>query len=291
MRESGIAANQIAAACLNCGAPVGGVFCAACGQRVVPANPTVSELAGDAWQELSGYDGRIAATCKALLHPGQLTRDYLAGRRAHYLSPVRLYLTASLIYFLVAAAAPNLSNSPGEIRGPGDLRIGVWDDRKSETLTAADRAELEADLAKASWPVRMLLQAVSKDPEAFRAHLFTIMPRVFFAMLPVFAAIVWLFYRHRRFPAALVYAVHLHACAFLMFSVSEAAKFARTPWVAAPVALVVTIAFAVYALRSLKDVFGGGWSITLVKATAIGVVYLVASMPAFLIMLVWASLV
>lgn len=292
MRESGIAANQVVAACLNCGAPIGGAFCAACGQRVVPADPTLSELAGDAWQELSGYDGRIASTFKALLHPGQLTRDYLSGRRAHFLSPVRLYLMASVVYFLIAAAAPSLNNqSPGEVRGPGNLRIGVWDDRKSPLLTAEDRAELEADLQKASWPIRILLQAVARDPQAFRAHLFTIMPRVFFAMLPVFAGIVWLFYRHRRFPAALVFAVHLHAFAFLIFAISEAAKFSGTNWVAAPVAMVVTVVFAVYALRSLREVFGGRWPITLAKATAIGVVYLIASMPAFLIMLVWASLV
>ena len=43
------------------------------------------KLAGDAWQELSGYDGRIAATFRGLLHPGRLTLEYLQGRRARYL--------------------------------------------------------------------------------------------------------------------------------------------------------------------------------------------------------------
>ena len=76
--------------CLNCGADLHGAFCADCGQRAVPANPTIAELAGDAWQELSGYDGRIAATFKGLLRPGLLTVDYLQGRRARYLSPIRL---------------------------------------------------------------------------------------------------------------------------------------------------------------------------------------------------------
>ena len=83
------------------------MFCGACGQRSVPANPTVSELAGDAWQELSGYDGRIAATFRGLLHPGRLTLEYLQGRRARYLPPIRLYLIASVTYFLLAAAAPD----------------------------------------------------------------------------------------------------------------------------------------------------------------------------------------
>jgi hypothetical protein len=101
--------------CLNCGAALHGAFCGACGQRSVPADPTVSELAGDAWQELSGYDGRVAATFRGLLHPGRLTLEYLQGRRARYLSPVRLYLTVSVIYFLIAATAPQIA---------GGLRIG-----------------------------------------------------------------------------------------------------------------------------------------------------------------------
>src|SRR6185503_15425032 len=113
-------AQSDAGRCLNCGEVLGGAFCSACGQRSVPINPTVSELAGDAWNELSGYDGRIAATFRHLLRPGQLTVDYLQGRRARYLSPVRLYLICSVVYFLVAAAAP---------QGVGGIRIGVWDDR------------------------------------------------------------------------------------------------------------------------------------------------------------------
>ena len=277
--------------CLNCGAELNGAFCGACGQRSVPADPTVAELAGDAWQEMSGYDGRIAGTFRDLLHPGRLTLGYLQGRRARYLSPIRLYLFASLVYFLAAAAAPAAPAQSAELRGPGGLRIGVWDDRKSGLLTEQDRAELNGELADAWWPVRLLLEAVAKDPVAFRARLFTIMPRVFFGMLPIFAGIVWLFYRNRRFPTALVFAVHLHAFAFLISSLSEASKMTQSPAVMAAVGIPVVIIFVVYALRALRAVFGGRWPITLAKAVGIGVVYLLASIPAFFIILIWASVV
>ena len=105
--------------CLNCGTPLQGAFCAACGQRAVPPNPTVRELAGDAWHELSGYDGRIMSTIRGLVRPGFLTREYLAGRRAHYLPPLRVYLILSVIYFVVAASAPTL-NGAGWARGLAD---------------------------------------------------------------------------------------------------------------------------------------------------------------------------
>ena len=193
---------------------------------------------------------------------------------------------------MVAAAAPaDPSQSPGEIRGPGSFRLGVWNDSRNEQLTEEDRAQLKAEIAETVWPLRILLEAVSRDPEAFRANLFTVMPRVLFAMLPVFAAIVWLFYRQRRFPTALVFAVHVHAFAFLAFSISEASKFTESRPVMGMVGVTVALLLVVYALRALRGVFGGRWGITLAKAAAIGFVYVLASIPAFLVILIWASLV
>jgi hypothetical protein len=135
-----------------------------------------------------------------------------------------------------------------------------------------------------------MLRAVATDPIGFRARVLTIMPRVFFALLPVFAVIVALFYRGRRFPTSLVFAVHLHAFAFVAFTLSEAAKLTWSVSVAVTVGSIVTVAFTVYALMALRAVFGGGWGMTLVKATGIAVVYLIASMPAFAVILAWASL-
>lgn len=267
-------------ACLNCGADLHGAFCAACGQRAVPSNPSVSELAGDAWHELSGYDGRVAATFRAVLHPGRLTREYLQGRRARYLSPVRLYLIASVVYFIAAAAAPESTSG-----------LRVWNDNGNVPLTAEDRAALDADLAGRAWPVRVLLRSVAEDPAAFRARVFTILPRVFFAMLPAFAGVFWLFYRRMRFPAVLVFAAHLHAFAFLALTISETAKLTEVPAVMAPIALIVLATVATYALRAQRAVFGGGWVMTLAKAAAIAVLYVIAAVPALAIALIWASMV
>jgi hypothetical protein len=41
------------------------------------------------------------------MRPGQLTRDYLRGRRARYMPPFRSYLVLSLIFFLVAFFDPH----------------------------------------------------------------------------------------------------------------------------------------------------------------------------------------
>ena len=287
--ESEVTQNALAAIgdadsgrCLNCGETLYGAFCAACGQRSVPAEPTVKEIAGDAWQELSGYDGRIAATFRALLRPGHLTVEYLRGRRARYLSPVRLYLIVSVIYFVAAAAAPETA---------GGLQVGlVQPGGGSATLSAEDRAQALKDLENGSWLLRTFLRPIIEDPEAFRARIFTIMPRVFFGMLPVFAAIVALFYRRRKFLSALVFAVHLHAFAFVIFLASQLAKFSESALFAGLVSLVATIVFGVYALQAFRTVFGGSWPQTIGKSVGIGALYLLVFAPAFLIILIWAAL-
>jgi Protein of unknown function (DUF3667) len=278
--------------CLNCGAGLRGAFCAACGQRSVPANPTVSELAGDAWQELSGYDGRIALTFRGLLRPGHLTAEYLQGRRARYLPPIRLYLIVSVAYFLVSASTPLSTDRSADITGPAGMKIQVTDRSggSGPLLTPEDRAEILKNVDQEVWFIRPMLRAFAEDPEAFRARIFTIMPRVFFGLLPVFAAIVAMFYRGRTFPTALVFATHVHAFAFLIFAVSELAKLTQQAVVMGIVGVGALLVFVVYAVRAFRAVFGGTWFMTTAKALGVGIVYLFASIPAFIIILAWASL-
>ena len=111
-----------------------------------------------------------------------------------------------------------------------------------------------------------MIRSMLEDPSGFRQRMFTIMPRVFFVLLPVFAGVVALFYRKRHFPTALVFAVHLHAFAFIVYSISEALKFAGNPHLAERIGAVMAVIFAIYALKSFRAVYGGGWPMTIAKA-------------------------
>src|SRR4051812_14111428 len=114
------------ARCLNCGTELAGPFCAQCGQRDIPPYPSVRELVTDAFWELSGWDGRFAATVRTLVRtPGHLTVDFLEGRRARFISPLRLYLLASLLYFVVAAAIPDVTTKNGTTISAAGIQIGT----------------------------------------------------------------------------------------------------------------------------------------------------------------------
>ena len=196
-----------------------------------------------------------------------------------------LYLLVSVVYFVVAASAPTLD---GQADGPGGLRIRI-DNQSGPQMSDEERAQMAAELDDSPWFLRPMFRAMLEDPAGFRQRIFTVMPRVFFALLPVFAAIVALFYRRRNFPTALVFAVHLHAFAFIAFTVTEALKFTGNNHLAERVGAIIALAFGIYALKSFRAVFGGGWPITLAKAVGIGFVYLVAAVPAFIVIILWAS--
>jgi hypothetical protein len=133
--------------CLNCGAELHGPFCTDCGQRVVPPYPTLREMAGDAWQEFSGWDGRFARTLRMLIHPGALTLEVLEGRRARYVSPLRLYLVASIMFFLIAAAAPSLRKPQAVELSDGGKKIDLL-----QQLSPEERAIAQKQIDRApSW--------------------------------------------------------------------------------------------------------------------------------------------
>lgn len=94
--------------CLNCGTQLQGQYCGNCGQRARSRLISLWELISDAFGDLFEIDSRLWQTLILLImRPGQLTRDYLRGRRARYMPPFRSYLVLSLIFFLVAFFDPH----------------------------------------------------------------------------------------------------------------------------------------------------------------------------------------
>ncbi len=93
--------------CLNCGAPLYGQYCGQCGQRATSRLISLYELTRDAFGDLFELDSRLWRTLiPLLLRPGELTRDYLEGRRARYMPPFRMYLVLSVVFFIVAFFDP-----------------------------------------------------------------------------------------------------------------------------------------------------------------------------------------
>ena len=94
--------------CLNCQATLYGRYCHVCGQENLEPKKTVWHLVQHFFNDITHFDGKFFATVKYLLRkPGFLSAEYVAGRRASYLNPIRMYVFTSAFFFLILFALKN----------------------------------------------------------------------------------------------------------------------------------------------------------------------------------------
>ncbi len=116
--------------CENCGAELTGQYCAKCGQQAVDYHRSLLHILADAADSFFNWDAKFFKSIGVLLaQPWKLTNDFNSGKRARYVHPLRLYLLASITFFLIAKLLNFQTSGPPEFR-------------------AEDRAALDAAIAK-----------------------------------------------------------------------------------------------------------------------------------------------
>lgn len=94
--------------CDNCNVEVVGRFCPLCGQNDKNYENSLWRVIGDILREQFDFHSRATRTFKSLvLHPGSLAVEFRANRRASYVSPIRMYLFSSLLFFFIVALSPS----------------------------------------------------------------------------------------------------------------------------------------------------------------------------------------
>lgn len=88
--------------CENCGAELVGPYCARCGQPAIDYRRSIGSLLVDAADAFFNLDARFFQSFGLLLiKPWQLTNEFVEGKRARHVHPLRVYLIASVLFFLV----------------------------------------------------------------------------------------------------------------------------------------------------------------------------------------------
>jgi hypothetical protein len=88
--------------CLNCGTILEGKFCHNCGQENLEMKESFGHMLNHAISDYFHFDYQFFHTLRPLfLNPGKLTKEYLAGHRAQYLHPVKMYIFISLVFFVL----------------------------------------------------------------------------------------------------------------------------------------------------------------------------------------------
>jgi hypothetical protein len=94
------AESQPGQVCENCGAPLYGKYCYACGQPTTGMVRHFGSIISDIADSVLNIDERVFRTLLPLyLRPGQLTLDYFEGKRARYVTPFRLVFFLAIVAF------------------------------------------------------------------------------------------------------------------------------------------------------------------------------------------------
>lgn len=123
--------------CLNCQTQLTGAYCSICGQKS-HVHRTLRGFGHDVLHGVLHFDGKIWRTLPMLAwNPGELTRRYVHGERAKFVSPIALFLFMVFLSFAVFSmiAPTNM--------GEGKVRMSVAEAAKE---IESDRAELLSNI-------------------------------------------------------------------------------------------------------------------------------------------------
>ncbi|MGD9966426.1 MAG: DUF3667 domain-containing protein [Hyphomonadaceae bacterium] len=134
--------------CPNCDAPITGRYCSNCGQHTA-ANRRLTHVAAEFLHNLWHLDTKTWRTLPMVVfRPGTLTRNYVYGKRARYLSPLTMFLFAIFLLFF----AFSFVDAPVELDGtPQQQRAGL-EEAVREAQAELTREERESAVARAQPP-------------------------------------------------------------------------------------------------------------------------------------------
>ena len=131
-------------ACLNCGAVVAGNYCAQCGQAA-HLHRSFGAIGHDLAHGVLHFEGKIWNTLPELaLRPGHLTRRYIHGERAKFVSPFALFLFSAFLMYAIFSLTSHGSEAGKMVQ----MDKGEIAELKQEEARAdAQIAKIEAKLA------------------------------------------------------------------------------------------------------------------------------------------------
>jgi hypothetical protein len=246
----------MAGTCASCGHPQEQRYCQRCGEeRLDPRQLTLWYfLTRTLPAEISDLDGKIWRTLRLLLcRPGLLAVEYAAGRRRPYVMPMRMLLTAIIVYALLMPSGTTFT-----LEIPGiPIRFNVAPARLQQgqsiegTLYRIDRFDvLRRMYEKKMGPAASATADVTKR---FSGMLGAVATPLSFASVLMFALVLYASFNRRR-PLMLEHAVFsMHYFSFVLVSaLMQLAVFRAAMALQGPaLAIAFLLVFSVWQLAYL----------------------------------------
>jgi hypothetical protein len=233
--------------CPNCLANLEGSYCSACGQpRIQPGDLSARRFFHELTDEVATLHLKFKTlrSLQALVRPGLLTAEYLAGRRQRHLTPIQLYFVCAALFFLTAPFAGFTLASLMADDQSGDLL----------RLVSARAGERGLDPVVFSQRFDLRVQSVYTVALGTGAIAIALMLQLLFrAAFP--------------FGVHLIFALHYFSFQYLITAAAGASRrFGLMEEVAAALAIGVT---SIYLFAAMRRVYLGSLSSTLLKSAVL----------------------
>jgi hypothetical protein len=145
MEMSGQDTQGVPATCENCGTPLQGHYCHACGQSEHSPTRHFWHALEEVFESFWHLDGRVFRTLRDLLVPGRVARNYLDGQRVRYIAPLRLFVILSLLTFFIGKLTIHIDEEGFKFEG----REAVFATAQTIPEVEQSREKLLAELSEA----------------------------------------------------------------------------------------------------------------------------------------------
>ncbi|MEP7314764.1 MAG: DUF3667 domain-containing protein [Pseudomonadota bacterium] len=241
--------------CPSCGAPDLSLYCARCGEkRITSIDHSLHRFFLEVLDAITSFDSKILRSTWFLVsRPGFLSAEWLEGRRVRYLSPLRIFVMLSIVYYLSNSIFPY-----NAFTTPLDTQLHLNNYYGEFAAEMVEEKLRSSGLGSAEFEV-----AYNRKTEVLSKTLL-------FSLIPVIALIFYaLFFRKRKYFAEhLAVATHFWAFALLLIGVfipSLLLVLARVgPSIGIPAAvitgdalptLIIQSVFAIYLVLMLRRAY------------------------------------
>ena len=247
--------------CLNCQTVRVGEYCHRCGQSE-HVHRSIAALGHDLAHGVFHFEGKFWRTLPMLAtRPGELTRRYIQGERANFLSPFATFLFSVFLMFAVFNA----------------IGAKAFADRTPSASSGDPELVVDMELSDAPAPLRAIDGAwrrAKSNPSLLAYKLSTSAYKYSWALIPISIPLVWLlFLNRRRYRQA--YRAYDHAV-FVTYSISFMSLFAiaytllKLGGLIGPAALIPFVIPPLHMYRQLRGAYSlSPWSALWRSATLI----------------------
>ncbi|MEY4381156.1 MAG: hypothetical protein RJA92_536 [Bacteroidota bacterium] len=288
--------------CLNCGTTVTGKYCQNCGQENIEVKETFFQIVYHFIEDITHFDGKLIKTLKYLItKPGFLTKEYVSGKRASYIHPIRMYLFISAIFFLfIFSGEQKLVDVNTKQSNSSKI---VFGDSTYGTLAAYDSAQSKLPKQKKdNWLTSKLIKQqiiinnkFGNDQNKILAalidnfkHNFS---KILYLSLPIFAFFLWILYKRNRsyyFADHMIFSIHLYCAYFIIifiFTLLDLVVKFFTPSTGI-LEFIYFVSLFLYFYKAVRNFYGQSRKKTFVKFILINILNLFLFLFLFLVLII-----